>query len=325
MAGDPVDAWQGTIPFEGLPRLENPARGWIASANNPTAPPDFPYPLSGTWAPEDRASRAEHLLSSRQPHSLDGFGEIQTDVYSGRAERGTPGLLDAIAGATGPGAAEAVGSLSQWDFELTTDSIAASIYYVFLWRWHRRVITERFDADLMPLVIDSGWGLSADLLHANTAEWFVNDEARRNAIRDAFGEALSWLRETLGPDPAGWQWGKLHRLGAPHPAARTPLQHELLDIPAKPHAGGASTLAAAFYTPPGTFGTRLGANYRLLAELGPEADTRSICWPGQSGHAGSLHYADQVDAHLEGRYESVSLDKAAVQAEATSIIRLTPG
>ncbi|MER3436842.1 MAG: hypothetical protein C4346_04085, partial [Chloroflexota bacterium] len=32
--------------------------------------PDFPYPLSGTWSPEDRAPRAEHLLAVRQPHTL---------------------------------------------------------------------------------------------------------------------------------------------------------------------------------------------------------------------------------------------------------------
>src|SRR5690606_22871618 len=40
-ANDPIDAWQGYIPFDGLPKLDNPARGWVASANNPTAPPDY--------------------------------------------------------------------------------------------------------------------------------------------------------------------------------------------------------------------------------------------------------------------------------------------
>ena len=73
----------------------------------------------------------------------------------------------------------------------------------------------------------------------------------------------------LRPRPRDLGWGTLHRLGATHPAARTPLQHELFDLPPRPHQGGASTLASAFYTPPGTFDTRLGASYRLLAELGP--------------------------------------------------------
>jgi penicillin amidase len=307
-ASAPIDAWQGTIPFDELPRSHNPARGWIASANNQTAPADFPFPLNGTWAPEDRASRAEHLMATRQPHSLDGFAEFQTDIHSGRAERGTPGLLAAAEGLTDPIAIDARERLAAWNFAMRTNSSAAAIYYVFLWRWHQRVISARFSPELLPLAIDSGWGLSGELLHANLTDWFASDEERLDGIGTAFEEALAWLTVRLGPNPAEWAWGKLHCLGAAHPAARTPLQHELLDIPLAPHAGGASTLAAAFPTPAGTFDTKLGANYRLLAELGPDAITRAICWPGQSGQPGSPHYADQVDAHLSGDYATAQLE-----------------
>jgi penicillin amidase len=322
-ADDPHDAWQGTIPFDGLPRLHNPARGWIASANNPTAPPDFPYPLSGTWAPEDRAGRAEHLMETRQPHSLDGFADIQTDIHSGRAERGTPALVHALEPSTDPVVISASDRLRSWDYRMTTDSIAASLFYVFFWRWHQRVARERFDPALIPLAIDSGWGLSSALLHENLADWFADDVARIATIRTAFDEALAWLTERFGSNAGEWAWGRLHTLGATHPAARTPLQHELLDVPPRPHAGGASTLASAFYLPAGTFESRLGANYRLLAELGSEAETRANCWPGQSGQPGSAHYVDQVEPHLVGGYANAPLTWADVEAEATSRTRLT--
>ena len=321
-AHEPLDAWQGTIPFDELPRLHNPERGWIASANNPTAPADFPYPLSGTWAPEDRAGRAEHLLTTQQPHSLDSFSGIQTDVHSGRAERGTKGLLRAVAELTSPEAIEARERLGDWDFRLATDSVAASVFYVFFWRWHQRVVGERFGAELMPLAVDSGWGLSSSLLHENLAEWFESDEHRVSGIQAAFGEALGWLDERFGSDLGGWTWGKLHRLGAIHPAAKTALQHEVLDVKLQPHAGGASTLASAFYLPAGTFDTRLGASYRLLADLGPGAESRAICWPGQSGHPGSAHYTDQVAAHLAGMYATTPLAWSDIESQVTSRTRL---
>lgn len=323
-ASDPRDAWQGTIPFDGLPRLHNPERGWVVSANNPTAPPDFPYPLNGTWAPEDRAPRAEQLMEERQPHSLDGFAGIQTDIHSGRAERGTPGLLAAISGLSDETAVWAAAYLRDWDYELRTDSVAAALYYVFLWRWHQRVVGERFTTELFPLAIDSGWGLSAALLHENVEAWFAGDGERVEAIRTAFTEAIAWLAERLGPEIDGWQWGKLHRLGAAHPAARTPLQHEVLDVPLQPHAGGASTLAAAFHTPPGSFETKLGANFRLLAALNGSAATRSICWPGQSGQPGSAHYTDQVERHLAGEYATIPFTWTEVEAEAEGRTRLVP-
>jgi penicillin amidase len=156
------------------------------------------------------------------------------------------------------------------------------------------VIRARFSDALHSLVQDAGWGLSSDLLHANVADWFASDAARLDAIRASFKEAVDWLAAKFGPDPSAWAWGKLHRLGAVHPAARTPLQHELFDLPYLPHIGGAAPLASACYTPAGTFDTKVGASYRLLASLGPDQETRALCWPGQSGHPGSPHYADQV-------------------------------
>ena len=49
--GHPQDAWQGYVPFDALPRLEQPARGYVASANNRAVQDGYPYPLYGAWAP----------------------------------------------------------------------------------------------------------------------------------------------------------------------------------------------------------------------------------------------------------------------------------
>lgn len=321
---DPADAWVGFIPFEGLPRIDRPARGWVASANNPTAPPDFPYPLFGTWAPEDRAARAEDLLAATDRHSLDGFETMQNDVFSGRAERGLPGLLRALEGSADSRVRTAIEQLTGWDHCLTTESVAASLFYVFFWRWHQTVIARRFPEPLVPLVRDAGWGLSSDLLHRNVAGWYDDDPERIAAIQQAFGEALDWLTDRFGPDQSTWAWGGIHRLGAVHPAARTPLQHEVLDIPAQPAPGGAGTLANAFYTPPGTFDTRMGASYRMVTSMGAGRAFRSITWPGQSGHPGSPHYADQAADHLAGRFVDLVTDWETIEATATLRTTLLP-
>ena len=42
---DPEHQWQDLIPFEGMPTLTDPPQGWIRTANNRTAPEDYPYPL----------------------------------------------------------------------------------------------------------------------------------------------------------------------------------------------------------------------------------------------------------------------------------------
>ncbi len=307
-ASNPLDAWQGYIPFDGLPRLIDPERGWVASANNPTAPDNFPYPLSGTWAVEDRAARAETLLEEYQPHTEATFAAMQNDVFSGRAARGVPGLLATLTEA-GESAFERVDEiLRDWDFHLDVDSIGGTLFYVFFWRWHQQVVRARFAENLVPLVQDAGWGMSSALLHRNEEKWFASEADRVQAMETAMQEALEWLEDRLGPDMSVWTWGSIHRLGAIHPAAQTPLQHELFDIPLEPQPGGASTLSSAFYNPIGTFDTKIGPSYRIIAALDPDSTTRSVTWPGHSGLPGSPHYRDQVAMHKEGRYAEVRFD-----------------
>ena len=301
-ANDPVDRWQGAIPFSALPRLVEPERGWVGSANNPTAPPDFSHPLAGCWTPEDRFPRLSRLILEKAPHDLGTFAEMQADVVSERGQRAVSGIVAALGEPGDPIARTAADLLFQWDGELTTESAAGAIYNVFFWRWHSHVVQHRFSTMRFPIAVESGNGLSAALLHENLAGWFADDAERVAGIRKAFGETVAWLCERLGDDPAAWQWGNLHQLGATHPAAQTPLQHALFDIPKQPHQGGASTLANAGFGLGGTFNTRLGASYRFIADLGSPDSMRSITWPGQSGHPGSAHYADQVAPYLADEY-----------------------
>ena len=68
---DPADDWQGMIPFEGMPAVRDPERGWVATANNLPAPPDYPYPLSNTSPSGYRARRIRQMIESRDALSRE--------------------------------------------------------------------------------------------------------------------------------------------------------------------------------------------------------------------------------------------------------------
>ncbi len=324
-ANDSVDAWQGYIPFDAMPHVVDPERGWVVSANNPTAPPSFPYPLFGTWTVEDRAARAEKLVEEMQPHSFETFAAMQNDVYSGRASRGVPPLLAALEGISDQRTLEAVRILQEWDSSLPIDSAGGAIFYVFFWRWHHNVVRARFPEVHATIVQDSGHGLSSALMHANEHDWFTGDESRTETMRTSFAEALDYLVETLGPDPDAWRWGDLHTLGAVHPVATTPLQHDIFDMKQLPHPGGSATLSSALYLPPGSFQNKVGASYRIISSLDPASATWTITWPGHSGHPGSPHYGDQVEFHRTGQYVQIPYlwPDVLADAQSTTVIEST--
>src|SRR5207245_2939669 len=81
---DPAHQWDGLVPFEGMPRLADPERGWIATANNRPAPPDFPYPLSGTWSDGYRARRIRHMIEAKKVLARDDFMAMHQDRKSTR-------------------------------------------------------------------------------------------------------------------------------------------------------------------------------------------------------------------------------------------------
>src|SRR5262249_23023303 len=128
---DPAHQWQGLIPFEGMPQLTDPERGWLATANNRPAPNDFPYPLSGTWNDGLRARRIRQMLDSRPSLSCDEFSAMHQDALSLRAVHCLPGLLKVLAASPEPRIQEATLHLHTWDGRMEPDRVGATLFEVF--------------------------------------------------------------------------------------------------------------------------------------------------------------------------------------------------
>ncbi len=203
---EPEHQWQGLIPYEGMPGVQEPKRGWVVTANNRPAPEDFPYPLSGTWGDAHRAVRIREMLTAGPTATVARFRDMHQDALSLRALRVKPGLLAALEGETAPLVQAAAWLLRDWDGHMEVDRIGATIFEVFFARWVRRVVRERFEGDVAGLLAGGGTGLAAALLDGDPLGWFHRSD-RVTAIRETMREALEYLGKRLGPDTSGWQWG----------------------------------------------------------------------------------------------------------------------
>ena len=327
---DPSDAWQGMIPFEGMPSVREPNRGWVATANNLPAPADFPYPLANMSPTGYRARRIRQMIESREVHSREEMASMQYDVLALRAVDAMPALVRILDGGDAR-LRSAATALRAWDRRMETDSAAAAMFEAFQFQWDEAVAAERFSADASALAVGDpaafvagGIGsLSLRLLADDDVKWFASPKARDAAVRSTMTRALDQLTERLGDDMSRWNWGRLHTLPLQHLLSRRGDLGRLLDRGGEPVSGNGIVVSNTGSAP--DFVSRSGANYRLLVDLAEApAQMWSLDAAGPSGQPGSPNYANQLGDWLAGRYQRIGLDRDDVRSTIRNTLRIQP-
>jgi penicillin amidase len=319
---DPRHQWRGLISFDGMPRLADPERGWIATANNRPAPEDFPYPLSGTWSDGLRARRIREMIEGKDTLSRDDFAAMHQDALSLRAVRCLPELLKILAAATQPRLREAEARLRAWDGRMEPDRVGATLFDVFFSHWVRAVVGEPFDQATASFVAAGANGLSASLLAEEPGSEAASGK-REQTVLAAMNSALDWLADRLGPDMAQWNWGKLHVLRLRHILSGRGDLGQLLDHGGLPVPGDMHTVCNTGLGP--AFEARTGAGYRLIADLAMSPPQLwAVDAQSQSGHPGSPHYGDQLQPWLRGEYHPLPLDPSEASRFSVCKLMLEP-
>ena len=306
---DPAHQWDGLIPFAGMPRLADPPRGYVATANNRTAPDDFPYPLSNTSNSGHRAVRIRQMIEEQPKLSGEDCARMQADVVSLRAKECVPPLLELLNASSDRRVRTAAGLLQTWDFRMEADQVAPALFDVFFLRWSQAVVRERFAGDFVALATDAAAGLASGLLRGDSAGWFAKGR-RERAVQEAFSSMLDYLAGRFGPDMDEWKWGKVHQFQPKHMLSGRGELGTLLDDPPRPVKGNMLTV---FNTGNDVeLKAATGAGYRLVVDLAVSPpEIMAVDAGSQSGHPGSPHYADQTDDWITARYHRIPLDAPA--------------
>lgn len=318
-ANAPEDAWHGYIPFDGLPRLWDPPRGYTASANQRVAPDDFRYPLYGAWGAGHRGQRIRQAFEANPSFDRQAVIALQNDVKSCRAERLCPPLVDTwLAESTDADVRLLRAVLAEWDYRYTVQSVAPTVFETFMQAWQERVARARFPERLVPLV-QAHNGAAARLIEGGELDWFAGD--LRAELEAAAREAIGRVRARCGEDQSDWRWGNVHQAHWRHPLGGP--ERAWLDVGPAPVDGGSDTLRnTGAGRPP--FAADSGAEYRLVVDFAQPDRFLAVQNIGNSGQPGSPHYADQFEPWLAGGYHVVHLTREAVEAAAENVTELTP-
>jgi penicillin amidase len=215
------DGWNGRLPVPGtgkyewkgfrsdLPRELNPARGYIATANDNTHPPGYEgrpvFYHSTEGVATSRITRLHQILGSGTIFSVEDHQRIQHDAYSLVAERDIPLFKEWRA--SDPEVERARAMIASWDGVLTKDTTAGAIFV----RWSGTV---------------------------DQAVRNAKGTERRALIEAGLAKALHRMKEDFGTDWATWRYGRI---------AQTPLPHMFVpafDLPPVERPGAFGTVNA---------------------------------------------------------------------------------
>ena len=320
---DPADQWRELVPFDGMPALSDPPQDWIRSANNRTAPEDYPYPLSGTWPVSYRAMRIRQMLEDAEGVTHQDVARMQMDTLALRAVDSIPALLKLLSGADDARVREAVSHLESWDRRMEPDSVGATIFHLFSPGWGKALFAQRMHGEYADALGGSVGALGTELLSEDRHGWMTSS-TREEVALSAMNEALDRLTELLGLEMSGWTWGRLHTGRLKHLLESRGDLGQLLNREGGPVPGSGDTVCST--GPDADFKTAGGSNYRLVADM---SDSPPGLWAsdaaGQSGHPGSPNYCDQLADWSVGRPHYLPMDRERAEAGAVHRLRLRPG
>jgi len=327
-----AEEWEGFLPFARNPNVADPPEGYVAVANNPPAKPPPVY-LSAFYEPEDRITRIRELLGAKQHLSVDDLERIQTDVVLDVGRVLAPQIIAAFAADpphTGA-VSDALSALRGWDGTMAMDSRAAAVFAVF----YKHLFYEIFADELgKPLLRDlrertnqSAVMMNAVLFGGQTA-WLDNvktpaTEDRAAIFRASLRDAAAELVKTLGKEPEGWQWGKLHQILFTHPLGRVGVLAPFFNVGPYPVPGHAETIDKGQFNDD-TYLVYLGPSMRQITDLGDPAHAVGVLPVGQSGIPASPHYADLFELWRGGRYQPLLMERNDLDKVAEGRLVLQP-
>jgi len=321
--------WTGEVPFKEMPHAFNPEQGFIVSCNHKIVPDDYPYFLGKVWMNGYRARRISDYIESKERLSMDDHRALHVD-FTCLPGKEFAAQVESLK-STDADALLALQLLKAWDGRLVTTSTGGAVYEVARLHLTRNILepstgkemaTRYMGQGFHPLLLPTHEFYGHDtvavlrLLSSPEAWWLKQAGGRDAVVEKSLKEAIQWLRATLGPNPSGWQWGKLHRVSFAHALALQKPLDQVFNRGPFPIGGDTDTpCQTAFFAHDPYDNKAWAPSFRQVVDMGDLSRSVAIFPPGQSGILGSPHYDDLIQPWLNGEYHPLLWTRQQVESQ----------
>ncbi|MBX8643527.1 MAG: penicillin acylase family protein [Thermoplasmata archaeon] len=315
MPGNGSEYISGSIPYSMVPQVVNPPQGFIVSSNQRQVGPAYPYwfGMTNSFSDGYRAQMEVNFLEEHPVVSLSGIIGFQSTNYTDyEAQAAVPHILAYISGSTNPMAEKAYSLLSGWNYNMTTNSLAASVWFF--------TYEDLFNNTFLPFLGAHGWfaynstlgipsGMGGSLpgttgsasmedvllslILDGTAAPFSN-RSMASLVTSSVIEAMQYLESSY---PAGnYTWGHFYGFLFPNLFGLSEF-----NVGPIPKGGDFNTPNDASGVGPDNYPTG-GQSWEMAVNMGNVSGSYGIYPGGQSENPASQQYSSYIKDWIDGTY-----------------------
>lgn len=324
--------WTGFIPYDEMPRVFNPAQGFIATANNPQIrSEDYPFLLSMDHDRGQRAQRITDLIQGDAELAIQDMTAIQTDNKSLAALEIVPYLKGLPF--DDPRVAAARTRLLDWDGQMLMDSPEAAMYALFWTQLTGEIFHDKLSENLWP----GGAHDTEDAVYfmlQDPDSWWWDDrataaslETRDDTLRRAFEQAYEAGAEQLGENLDDWRWGDLHTIyfqNATLGRSGISFIESIFNRGPFPTNGSESVVQKTCWSAVRPYAVICIPALRQVIDLGNLSNSLMIHSVGQSGHPMHPHYDDFIEPWRIFEYHPSNWSRSDAESGKFDLLTLEP-
>lgn len=278
---DSSTLWNEKIPVAENPHAYNPAQGYLASANQTITDTTYPYWYNGYFY-EFRSWRINSVLRKTRNATVQDMFALQNDVYSVLAANVLPLMLEHLNASTITDKERGyLDMLGGWDYRLTAESKAATVFQVWWNNFYNGIWSSRFGK--VPDVLYPSPERTMQLLQQGSPYLGNIEDAVANSLHNSI-DSLEKLKRAHR-----LEWYHAKNTTIKHLARLAPFSFSDLKI-----GGWGNVVNAAK-------GDH-GPSWRMVVQMTKDIEAYGVYPGGQSGNPGSKYYVTFLDKWVKGEY-----------------------
>lgn len=354
--------WVGLVPENELPKMVNPQKGFLATANGRITARAYPFVLGKSWANPGRHNRLHRVLAGQSDHSLESTFALQQERESSlvtavqRIYLNSPYTDSVQAEIAGwdsairrKNARQALAMLRRSQAALNENSVDEIIVPAIVHCFAQNTFADELGGpsgalwDSFLILGRASYAAQDDHLFVRGDESpFFNQSATKGVqtktwiLARSLADAVALLDARLGRENKDKTLGNLGQYYFETPSSRiSPHMPVIRRMGARlasgyynagpfPAAGDYTTINVAGFTPGENLDPWYIPSMRMVVDFSADEPLFVVNSTGQSGNPASPHYTDGIRLWLDGDYMNMPFGAEGIAARYTSVLMLEP-